>query len=110
MNKYHNKKVVIDGIEFDSKKEGNYYIKLKAMTKAGLIDAVELQPEFILIPSFKKNGKTYRKTTYKADFKYIDKITNRIIVVDVKGFKTKEYMLKKKLFEYQYPELEIKEI
>lgn len=109
-NKYRNKKIVIDGIEFDSKKEMNRYRELKLLEKAGLIRELELQPAFLLIPTFKKNGKTYRKTTYIADFKYFDVELGKYIVEDTKGFRTDLYKLKKKLFEYQYKELEIKEL
>ena len=108
--KYRNKKIVIDGIEFDSKKEGNRYRELKILEKAGLIRELELQPAFLLIPAFKKNGKTYRKTTYIADFKYFDVEKDKYIIEDTKGFKTDLYKLKKKLFEYQYKDLEIKEL
>lgn len=102
MYKYHNKKTTIDGIIFDSKKEANRYCELKLMEKAGLIKDLELQPKFELIPTQKKHGKTYRKTTYKADFKYFDVEANEIIVEDVKGFKTKEFRLKEKLFIQKY--------
>ena len=112
-SKYKNKKVIIDGIEFDSKKEGNHYIGLKMLLRAGEIRDLELQKEFILQPAFKKNGKTYRKISYKADFCYFDNRTNKYIVEDVKAsknFKTEVYKLKKKLFEYKYQDIEIKEI
>lgn len=109
-SKYRNKKVVVDGIEFDSKKEANRYKELKLLEKAGEIKDLELQKVFELIPSFKKNGKTYRKTTYKADFSYFDTKEGKYIVEDVKGFKTDIYKLKKKLFEYKFKELELKEV
>ena len=108
--KYHNKKIVIDNIKFDSKKEGNRYKQLKLLEKAGLIKDLELQPAFLLQPNFKKNGKTNRKIEYIADFKYYDIEAKKWIVEDTKGFKTDVYKLKKKLFEYKYKDLEIKEI
>lgn len=109
-NKYSNKKVILDDIKFDSKREGNRYMELKILEKAGLIKELELQKEFELQPSFKKNGKTYRKITYKADFYYFDNHLNRYVVEDVKGFKTDVYSLKKKMFEYKYPDLELLEV
>lgn len=109
MSKYYSKKVVVDNIKFDSKKEANYYLKLKALEKAGVIRDLELQKEFILQDSFKLNNKTRRKTTYKADFTYFSTLDNKIHVVDVKGFKTEVYRLKKKLFEYKYG-IEIEEV
>lgn len=109
-SKYHSKKVIIDEIEFDSKKEATRYSELKILEKAGLIKNIELQKVFELQPSFKKNGKTYRKITYKADFYYYDTHLERYIVEDVKGFKTEVYKLKKKMFEYVYKDYDLKEI
>lgn len=108
--KYHNRKIIIDGITFDSLKEGNRYRELKLLERAGLIKDLKLQPAFLLIPSFKKNGKTYRKAEYIADFMYYDIEKNKTIVEDTKGFRTDIYKLKKKLFEYKYKDLEIKEL
>lgn len=110
MTKYHSKKVVVDGIRFDSKLEASRYCELKLLAKSGEIYGLTLQPEFELIPTFKKNGKTYRKTVYKSDFSYYDAHTNKQIIEDAKGFKTPVYALKKKLFEYVYQNLEIKEV
>lgn len=109
-SKYHSKKVVIDGITFHSQKEGDRYIQLKLLKNAGLISGLELQKSFELQPTFKKNGKTYRKIVYIADFCYFDNHLNKYIVEDVKGFRTKEYALKKKMFEYVYKDLELMEV
>ena len=109
--KYHNKKTVADGIKFDSKLEAERYSQLKMMERAGAIRDLELQPEYELIPSFKKDGKTWRRTVYKADFRYILAEGDRIIIEDVKGSTaviTDVFRLKQKLFEYRYPELTIK--
>lgn len=109
-NKYKNKMVILDNIKFQSRKESNRYMELKLLEKTGLIKELELQKEFLLQPSFKKNDKTYRKITYKADFYYFDAHLGKYIAEDVKGFKTDVYKLKKKMFEYKYPELELVEI
>ena len=109
-NKYKNKKAVYDGITFDSQKEKNHYIGLKVLERAGEIKDLELQKVFELQPSFKKNGITYRKITYKADFCYFNIKEGKYIVEDVKGFKTEVYKLKKKIFEYVYKDYELKEI
>jgi len=109
-SKYHNIKTTINNITFDSKLESKRYQELKLMERVGLIKDLILQPSYELIPSFKKNSKTYRKSTYKADFSYFDIELGKSIVEDTKGFKTDIYLLKKKMFEYKYPELEIKEI
>lgn len=108
--KYHNKKMVVDGIKFDSKLEAKRYTELKMMERTGLIKDLILQPVYELQPSFKKNGKTYRKITYRADFSYYRVNDDKRIVEDVKGFRNEIYKLKLKLFEYEYPNLTIKEI
>lgn len=101
-SKYKNKKVEYDGYTFDSQKEKNYYIKLKTMQDLGLIKDLELQKTFILQDSFKLNGVTRQKITYKADFSYVSTEDDKLHVVDVKGFKTEVYKIKKKMFEYKY--------
>ena len=104
--KYHNKKTVLDGIKFDSKLEAERYSQLKMMERAGVIRDLELQPSFELIPSFRKNGKTWRRTLYKADFRYILAEDDSYIIEDVKGSTeviTGVFKLKQKLFEYKYP-------
>ena len=111
--KYHNIKTEIDGIKFDSKKEGSRYKELKMLERAGVIRDLCLQPSFLLLPGFKKNGYTFRKTEYIADFKYFDIEKGKWVVEDVKSEitrKDKVYRLKKKLFEYKYKDLEITEI
>ena len=108
--KYHNTKTFINGIKFDSKLEARRYTELKLLVKQGLIKDLILQPAYDLIPSFKKNNKTYRKTQYIADFSYYDVDLNKTIVEETKGFKTDVYLLKKKLFEYNYPNLTIREV
>ena len=109
--KYHNKNTVADGIKFDSKLEAERYAQLKMMERSGVIRDLELQPEYELIPSFRKNGKTWRRTVYKADFRYILCEDDKTIIEDVKGSTaviTDVFRLKQKLFEYKYPELTIK--
>lgn len=108
--KYHNTKTVADGIKFDSKLEAERYAQLKILERVGVIRALELQPSFDLLPSFRKNGKTWRKTVYKADFRYILAKDDRIIIEDVKGSTaviTDVFRLKQKLFEYKYPDYTI---
>lgn len=106
-NKYFNKKVVIDGIKFDSKKEANYYTKLKLMQNAGVIWDLEVQRKYVLQKAFTFNGKTIREISYYADFVYEDK--NGIHVVDTKGYRTDVYKMKKKMFIKKYG-IEIEEV
>lgn len=106
MNKYKNKKVILDDYVFDSIQESRRYKELKLLLRAGEIKDLELQPRFLLQEGFKKNGKTYRKIEYVADFKYIE--NSKTIVEDVKGIQTDVFKIKHKLFEKKYPELELK--
>lgn len=101
-NKYKNKKVIYNGIKFDSIKEKNRYMQLLYLEKAGLIKDIKLQYEFELQPAFILNKKKIRKITYIADFYYYDNNLNDYVVEDVKGIRTDVYKLKKKMFEYKY--------
>ena len=83
-SKYKNKKVVIDGIEFDSKKESRYYQQLKLMERQGLIKDIKLQVKFELQPKYKKNNKIIRAINYIADFTYYDVNKGKTIIVDTK--------------------------
>ena len=91
---------------FDSAKEAQRYRELKLLERAKQISDLELQPRFLLQESFKKNGKTYRKIEYVADFKYIEK--GKTKVEDVKGLQTDVFKIKHKLFEKKYPDLELR--
>lgn len=101
-SKYRNKKVVIDGIKFDSKKEGNRYLELRLMEDTDYIKDLELQKKFELIPKYEINGRKVRAMNYICDFYYYDILKDKYIVEDVKGMKTQVYKLKKKMFEYKY--------
>ncbi len=112
-NKYKNKKVVIDGIEFDSKKEGNYYLKLKTMQDLGIIRELKVQPKFLLIDTIYYKNKVYPKTNYIADFQYIENDTNKIKVIDIKSkatAKDKVYRLKIKMLLNKYPDIDFEEV
>ncbi|MEE3307867.1 DUF1064 domain-containing protein [Sharpea azabuensis] len=96
--KYHNKKVVVDGMKFDSKKESQRFLELSLMQRGGYISDLQRQVKYILIPSQKIDGKVVeREVSYKADFVYKDNTTGKTVVEDVKGVKTKDYIIKRKL-------------
>lgn len=110
INKYLNKKTEIDGRVFDSRKEAKYYLYLKQCVADGAISDLRMQVPYELVPAvweeqvvhLKTKDKTVRRQvqkpiTYVADFVYVDNITGKTIVTDVKGFRTKEYYLKKKM-------------
>ena len=105
-SKYRARKTEVDGIKFASQKEANYYCELKIRKRAGEIRDFELQPVFILQPAFEKNGQKYREIKYIADFKVIY-TDGRVEIIDTKGYLTKDFLLKRKLFEYRYPALEL---
>lgn len=107
--KYGSKKVTYDGIEFDSKKEMYRYITLKIKQAEGLISDLRLQVPFEIIPAVYEEQEMQMKTKvkvvtkciqrashYVADFVYKDE-TGQEVVEDTKGFRTKEYELKKKM-------------
>ena len=76
MNKYRNKKTQVDMYVFVSIAESKRYKELALLQRAGEIQNLELQPRFLLQESFKKNGKTYRKIEYIADFSYCQRRQN----------------------------------
>lgn len=109
--KYHNKIVEIDNIKFASKKEAKRYGELKLLEKADIIKNLELQKKFELQPSYtNNNNENIRAINYIADFFYYDNEKGLFIVEDTKGYRTDVYKIKKKLFEYKYPNLTIKEL
>lgn len=101
-SKYNNKKTIVNGIKFDSKKEAARYSHLELMLRSGIIQDLALQPRFEICPQHTWNGKTQRKKSYVADFKYIEKGVE--IVEDVKGMRTAVYILKRSLFLTLYPQ------
>lgn len=108
-NKYGAKKTTVDGHTFDSKAEAKRYQELKLMLRAGVIEDLELQPKFEIIPKQKDE----RKASYIADFKYYDKEKGTEVVEDVKGGRatqTQAYVLKRKLFKLKYPQYEFMEV
>lgn len=94
--KYHNRECTCDGLKFDSYKEKAYYEELKLLQRAGAVKQIETQVKYVLQEAFKYMGKTERAITYIADFRvtYTD---GHIEIVDVKGFKTDVYKLKRKM-------------
>lgn len=111
--KYKNKKITIDGITFDSIREGNRYRELKLLEKAGQISLLRCQVKFVLIPAqfgkptekytrgpktgqYKRGEVLERECAYIADFVYID-ADGKKVVEDTKGMRTKDYIIKRKL-------------
>lgn len=89
-SKYHNQKIVIHGMTFDSKKEADHYLVLRDAERRGLIRNLRRQVKFVLIPAqyIEENGKrscAERETSYIADFVY--EKNGETIVEDVKGYR-----------------------
>ena len=108
-SKYKNVNVEIDGINFDSKFEAEFYFsELQWLYAAGEITKIERQKKYLLQPAFKYQDKTIRSINYVADFVVTYK-NGSVEVIDTKGVATPEYLLKKKLLLYRYPEINFRE-
>ena len=119
-NKYGSRKVKVNGIIFDSKKEAIRFKELSLLERAGKITDLQRQVKFVLIPAQRepdtigkrggvKKGKLLeREISYIADFTYKDAGGN-LIVEDTKGMRTKDYILKRKMLLY-FHGIRIKEI
>lgn len=113
--KYKNRKCVVDGIEFDSRKEANRYVELKLILKAGKIKDLRRQVKYVLIPSQRGDDKKVieRECAYIADFVYKDCETGKEIVEDVKGYRGggayEVFKIKRKLMLYVHG-IRIKEV
>ena len=109
MSKYGNRKIIVDGITFDSVKEGQRWCELKLLQRAGEIRDLERQVKFVLIPVQKdpETGKVLeRECSYLADFVFWENGKNgwEKVVEDVKSIATRtpEYRIKKKLLLKEY--------
>lgn len=113
MAKYYSKKVTRDGMTFDSVKEYKRYCELRLLEKAGAITDLQRQVKFVLIPAqyetFERYGKKGQKLkdgqrciekecSYIADFVYTE--NGKKVVEDTKGFRTKDYIIKRKLMRW----------
>lgn len=103
--KYHNRKVTVDGLTFDSLKEASRYEELKLLVRAGEIKDLKRQVPFEIVPKTDK----HRAVRYVADFTYTLTRNGEKVVEDVKGMRTEVYKLKKKLIYWIYG-IEIKEV
>lgn len=119
-NKYKSRKTSVNGVNFDSRKEADRYIELNLLSRSGAIKGLKRQVRFELIPAqyepdiisprgkVKKGKLIERAVSYIADFVYNDRDGN-LVVEDVKGIRTKDYIIKRKLMLYIHG-IKIKEI
>ena len=126
MSKYRSKKVTVNGITFDSKKEAKRYAELLLLERAGAISDLKRQVRFELIPAqyetverySEKTGKRLkdkkvlleRECSYIADFVFEDK-NGRVVVEDVKSpaTRTEAYVVKRKLMLWRHG-IKVKEV
>lgn len=107
-SKYHSRKAVVDGIQFDSRKEANRFCELRLLERVGKITGLQRQVKFELIPSQRIDGKVAeRACSYVADFVYMQ--DGKKVVEDTKGFKTADYIIKRKLMLWVHG-IQVKEI
>jgi hypothetical protein len=100
-SKYHSKKVTVDNVTFDSVKEYLRFKELSLLERAGKIQKLERQVRYELIPSQCIGGKVVeRPCSYIADFVYLE--GDKLIVEDCKGFRTPDYIIKRKLMLKNY--------
>jgi hypothetical protein len=86
---------------YASQKEYRRACQLKAMQRSGLISCLREQVPFELIPAFTNDdGTREHAVRYIADFVYVNNASGQTIVEDVKGFRTREYIIKRKLMQF----------
>lgn len=124
MSKYHSRKVTVDGVTYDSVKEYRRFKELSLLERAGTIQNLQRQVKYVLIPAqreycndiytrgrnkgcFKPGKLIERECSYIADFVYTQ--NGEIVVEDTKGFRTKDYIIKRKLMLWNYG-IQIKEV
>lgn len=103
MSKYGNRKTMMCGKVFDSKREAERFLVLLEREQRGEIQDLHTQVPFIIIPAIGKQ----REAKYIADFVYIEK--GKKVVEDAKGVRTAEYKLKRKLMYHLYG-IQIREV
>lgn len=97
MNKYKNRRITTPDGTFDSKREYERWCELKLLQRAGRISKLQRQVRFNLVP-LQRGKPTERPVDYIADFVYLQ--NGRTVVEDVKGKRTPEYIIKRKLMLY----------
>ena len=98
MSKYHNKRIVTPDGKFDSRREYERWCELQLLQRAGKISGLKRQVRYNLVPIQHVKGRNERAIDYIADFEYHR--DGQMVVEDVKGKRTPEYIIKRKLMLY----------
>ena len=98
MNKFNAKTEIKEGKRFHSGREARRWKELQLLERSGYITDLQRQVRYLLIPTqYDDDGKCIERCcNYYADFVYKDK-TGKVVVEDSKGFKTQDYIIKRKL-------------
>jgi len=99
-SKFGNNKVKVNGVTFDSEGEYTHYCTLKLKERTGEIRNLRHHVNFELIPAQVICGKKVQGTSYEADFVYEQAPDWTQVIEDYKGYKTPEYILKRKLMKF----------
>ena len=106
-NKYNARKTVMFGHEFDSKREAEIYLDLLSRKQAGEVLRIGLQPQYTLLEGFTDNqGNRQKAITYTADF-FVTFADGHSEVIEVKGMRTRDYLLRKKMFLHMMRDTDI---
>lgn len=100
LSKYNARRNSISGKKFDSTAEARRFAELSRLLRLGRISELRRQVSYELIPAqYSEDGKLLeRAVTYKADFVY--ERGGETVVEDVKGVRTKDFVIKRKLCLY----------
>ena len=103
-HKFHNQITINHGIQFDSKKEALRWDELQHLQRIGVIKNLQRQVPYELQAAYTtRDGRRIRKIEYIADFVYEQ--AGETVVEDAKGVQTDVFKIKRKMFEYRYPDL-----
>jgi len=106
-HKYHAKPCMADGYRFDSRAEMARYFDLLLLQAGQKISNLMVHPVYVLQEGFRTPaGQAIRAMSYEADFFYIE--GDLQVVEDVKGHETEAWRIKRKLFLWRYPELDLR--
>ena len=108
-SKKSKEKRTLNGHEFSSDVEYKFYVYLLSKQEKGIVKNIIIQPKYLLQEMYVKYGKKVLPIYYISDFE-VEYENGDIITYDVKGMSTPDFILKKKIFDYKYPDKILKVI